>query len=422
MLHALPVPADVGTFTLSERTEVRGRDPDQVTGGAAMDLDLSVDARAALASLHHTYTLAYTPRLTFLDLNAVGLQPALLNGLEASAEWRARHVLVNVTEVASYGTRSMASLGTLNAPGTPVQTAPGGQPVPIANAQLQPTVETFLYASSNTTVSSVLTLKPWVVTASVGYQLSGGANSQAEAYLPFQQGPHGEATADVRASRHDHLVTDVSGLEATFSSPAGLPPIGSPAGTAGTGTQALLVQALEEWKHAWSRSTDSMLAAGVYEARTRDAAFDPDVYSTNALAEGSLEQRFGRGKNLGSIVIDFRLAPLVNQLTGLVDERVQGTLVGSWTRRKVSLRGTVTAAESTNQSTAAASKVLTGEIDASYAHSPALSFDVGARVITQDQNTATTLANNTQGPISQTSFGQAIVFVAMTFRAVKATF
>jgi hypothetical protein len=422
MLHALPVPADVGTFTLSERTEVRGRDPDQVTGGAAMDLDLGVDARATLSSPHHVYTLAYTPKLSFLDLNAVGFQPALLHGLLASAEWRTGHVSVLVSELASYGERAMASLGTLTTPGTPVQTGPNGQPLPVANAQLQPTVEKFLYAGSNTTVSSTLTLRPWLVTGTIGYQLSGGADSVAQQSLPFQQGPTAEALADLRATRHDHLVTDVSAREATFSAPAGLPPVNAPSGAPGTGTEVMLVEAREQWKHAWTRTTSTMLSAGVSEARSRDAAFDPYTYSTDPTVEGSVEQRFGRGKTLASIVLDLRLAPLVNQLTGIIDERVQGSVTGSWSRRKVTLGASVTAAQSTDQSTAYASRVLMGEVDASYAHSPALSFDVGARVITQDQNSATTLPNDTTGPVSQTSFGQALFFVAVTIRPVKATF
>jgi hypothetical protein len=422
MLHALPVPADVGTFTLSERTEVRGRDPDPVTNGAAMDLDLDLDARVGLSSSHHVYTLAYTPRLTFLDLNSVGLQPALLNGLLASAEWRSGHVSVLVSETASYGERAIASLGTLTTPGTPVPTQPNGQPASVANAQLLPTVEKFLYASSNTTVSSTITLKPWLVSGTVGYQLSGGADTVAQQTLPFQRGPTGEALADLRVTRRDHLVTDVTARQATYSAPAGLPPVNSPAGTAGTGTEVMLVEEREQWRHALGRTVSTMLAAGVTEARSRDAAFDPYVFSTFASVEGSVEQRFGRGKNIGSIVLDLRLAPLVNQLTGIIDERVQGSATGTWTRRKVTLGASLTAAQSTDQSSAYASKVLMGEVDASYAPSPVLSFDVGGRVITQDQNTATTLPNNTTGPVSQTSFGQAIVFVAVTIRPVKATF
>lgn len=399
-----------------------------------MDVDLDLDARVALTSSHHVYTLAYTPRLSFLDVNAVGFQPALLNGLLASAEWRTGHATILVSEVGSYGERAIASLGTLTTPGTPVQTPPNGQTA--ANAQLVPTVEQFLYVSSLTNVSSALTLKHWVLTGMVGYQLSGGADASAQQDLPFQYGPTAEAIADFRATRRDHLITDVSALQATFSAPAGLPspapttlppkpwPLWSTAGgyLPGTGTELALVEEQEKWKHAWTRATDTIVSAGMTEARSRDAAFAPYVFSTYPMVEASFEQRFGRGKAGTSLIIDARLAPLVNQLTGIIDERVQASVTGTWTRRKATLGVSVTAAESTDMSTAYASQLLMGEVDASYAHSPALSFDMGARVLTQEQNTATTLPNDTTGPVTQATFGQAIFFVAVTVRPVKATF
>jgi hypothetical protein len=420
MLHALPVPADVGTFTLSERTEVRGRDPDPIINRAALDLELQADARAVLASRHALYTLAYMPSLSFLDMNAAAITPAFLNSGLATGEWRAGHAVISVSELGKYGTTAFASLGTLSPPGSPVPTGPGGQPAPIANAQPSPRVQTFVILSSNTSVSSTLTLRPWTLNGTMGYQLSGGADSTSQQSIPFQQGPFAQGQADLRTGRSDHLATVVSGLETTFSAPAPPPAPGTAAG-AGVNTDVLLVQAQEQWRHSWSRTTDTMLAAGAYEARTRDKSLAPYVYSTSGTLEGSVEQRFGHGKSRGSIELDLRLVPVVNQLTGLVDQRVQGAVLGSWSRRKLSLRATATAADSLDQTSPAAAKLVTAEVDASYAQSEALSFDVGARVLAQDQNFATTSAAGQTG-VTQTSFNQGVVFIAVTIRAVKAHF
>jgi hypothetical protein len=414
MLHALPVSADVGTFTLSERTEVRGRDPDQVTNSAAMDLNFAADAHAVLSSPHHIYTLAYTPSLLLLDVNAT-IAPALLNTLLASGEWRAGHTDIIVSELASYGTKAIASF-TGPAPGAP---APTGPPLPVANAQTLPPVQTYLFGSSNTSIASTVTLRPWLLNGTVGYQLSGGADSTAEQTIPFQRGPYAQASADLRAGRHDHLVTLASGLEATFSPPAGDPNPQTPASTTGTGTEVLLLQAQQQWKHALTRTTDTMLAAGLYEARSRNGAFEAYQYTTSVVAEGSVEQRIGRGKTRGSILLDLRLAPVVNQLTGFVDERVQGTLQGSWSRRKVTLRALVTASESIDQSTSTASKIFVGEVDALYAQSTALSLDLGVRGVTQDQNYPATVAG---GAITEVPFSQVLVFFGVTVVPVKAHF
>jgi hypothetical protein len=413
MLPALPVPADVGTFTLTDRTEVRLRDPDPVTNQAALDLDLDADARAELTSSHSHYTLAYMPRLSLLDLNGAGFQqPALMNDALASAEWRTGKTLITVRELGGYGWLGIESLSAVATPGTPALTGPGGQPLPVPNAQPTPTVtvDTLLEGRSNTSVSSVLTLTPWAVTITVGYQLGGGANSASQEYLPFQNGPYAQAIADLRATAHDHLVTELDGLQDTVSS-----------SFYSDGASLVLAEAEEQWKHAWSRKTDTMLAAGVYEAHTFDPLLVPAyAFATGPMAEASLEQRFGRRKNGGSISLDFRLAPFVNQLAGVVDERIQASLQGGWTHRKLSLQASVMAAESTDQNTAYASKLLMAEVDASYAQSQALTFDVGARALSQDQDYLAT--KTLDGPVTQLTFGQAMIFVAVTVRAVKVQF
>ncbi len=408
MLLALPVPADVGTFTLTDRTEVRVRDPDPVTNGAALDLDTAADARATLASPHSLYTLAYQPRFTLLDINGgSAIAPGLFNGWLASAAWTSGRALIELHESGGYGAYAFASLGTLPAPGSPVETAPGGQPTPVATTQLVPGVQTYTTLSSNTSTSSTLTLKPWLVTGIVGYELSGGADAVSRQTIPFGQGPYAEAIADLRAGQRDHLVTVGNALESSFV------PID---------TEVVLLEAQEQWRHAWSRKTDTMLAGGVSEARSRDASDAPYAYATNGVAEGKIEQRFGRGKNVGAIDLDVRVAPVVNQLLGLVDERVQASLLASWTHRKITLRASGTAAESLDQSSPIAAKILTGEVDAEYAPSLALSFDVGARVLSQDQSYPVTSATGQVGPVTETSFTQEVVFFAVTVRAVKTRF
>jgi hypothetical protein len=408
MLHALPVAADVGTFTLTDRTEVRVRGPDPVTNAAALVLDTAADARATLASPHSLYTLAYQPRLTLLDMNGgPAFSPGLLNGWLASAGWTTGHALIELHETGGYGAYAFASLGTIPAPGTAVETNPGGQPTTVANTQLVPGVQTYTVLSSNTSASSTLTLKPWLVTGIVGYQLSGGADAPSRLFIPFGQGPYAQAIADLRAGRRDHLVTVGNALESSFV------PID---------TEVVLLEVQEQWRHAWTRNTDTMLAGGISEARTRDAADAPYEYATDGVAEGKIEQRFGRGKNVGAIDLDVRLAPVVNQLLGLVDERVQASLLASWTHRKVTLRASATAAESLDQSSPLAAKILTGEVDAEYSPNLALSFDVGARVLAEDQSYAATSATGVIGPVTETTFNQGVVFFAVTVRAVKTRF
>jgi len=399
----LSVAAD-GVFTLSDRTEARARAPDPITNAVALDIDTLMDARAVWTNHNATYVLADLPRFTLLDYNGAAIQAALLDSVVASGEWRWPRVKIRVTENASYGQLSFESLALLPAPGAPVAPPnPTGQPAQLPTGQLvPPSNESVLFAASDTSVGSTLQLMPWTVLTKVGYQLTGGVTDAAQTILPFQQGPYAEATADYKLRAHDHLATFVSGSETTFSSPLG--------------TEDLLAELEERWRHQWARRTETMFAMGWYVARTRDGVDAPDVLASNPIAEAELDQDFSRGGNTGELRLDARLAPFINRLTGLVDEQIRGTIEASWGRRRVKLRGFATAAESVDQGTATSARLGLAEIDAAYKVSEALTFDGGFRAIYQEQNA---LAGGT-GPIVESTLSQGVVFVAVTVRAVKA--
>ena len=425
MLHALPVWAADGTFTLSDRTEVRLREPDPVTNAVALDFDTLFDARATLASRDTLYTLAYLPRVTLLDINGAGIQPALINGGLASAEWHSRRVRIVLTEKASYGELSFESLSALPTPGSPTAPpSPTGAPTQLPSTQAVPPTQSVLFESSETTLDSTLLLRRWTVEGKVGYQLSGGATAAAQLELPFQHGPLAEVTADYRAGSRDHFATVAAASDTSFSN--SLP--GTAAGA--VYTDDLLGQIEEQWRHKWARLTETMLSAGAYEARIRTIFDGPYASQANPVAEAAIDQHFVRGINRGEVRLDVRLAPIVNRLTGLVDQRIQGTLEGIWSRRRLTFRMFGTAAESVDQGTTTASRLLAGEIDASYRVSPILTLDAGARTIRQVQNEpgplpatmAGTATSDQPTPIIGTNFSQSVLFFAVTIHAVKAKF
>src|SRR5579863_7938921 len=98
MLHALHVLAASGVFTLTDRTEVRVRNPDPITNALALDTDTLLDARVALTVPHSFYTLAYMPQLSLLDFNAAGIHPALMHGVLAAADWHSHRTRITLTE------------------------------------------------------------------------------------------------------------------------------------------------------------------------------------------------------------------------------------------------------------------------------------------------------------------------------------
>ena len=179
-------------------------------------------------------------------------------------------------------------------PATPGGTQPATGQTSTPSTQLVPPVQTLLYESSTTTLSSALRLRPWTLTASIGYQLSGGADASAQATLPFQHGPLAEATADLKVAQRDRLVRDTSPLPRRRSRRG--PTICSPRQRSNGGT-------------CGRARRRRYVGAGLYEARTRTAENAPFGFNTSPVAEAAIDQHFDRGSNHVEIRLDGRLAP-----------------------------------------------------------------------------------------------------------------
>jgi hypothetical protein len=428
MLHALPVRAADGVFTLSDRTEARARAPDPITNQAvALDVETVMDARAVWVGHTLTYTLADLPRFTLLDFNGAAIQPAFLDSLLAAVEWRSPRVRIRVAEAASYGQLSIESLSALPSPGTPAPAAnPTGQPAPLPSATLGPaTSAPLLYASSETSAATTLLLKPWTVLTRIGYRLAGGGDSSAQRSLPFQQGPFAEANADYRVTGHDHLSTVGSASETSFAGVAGSVAEGTNNTTATAtlpATEDVLLSAEEQWRHRWARMTETLLSGGWY-ASSSQVGNTPTQLGNGPVAEAAFGQRFERGGDSTSVRADVRVAPLVDTLNGTVDEQIRASLEASWTHRRFNLRGYVSAGGSVQQGTPISDRVAAAELDAAYRVSEKLTFDTGVRALYQEQNALGPVpAGGGNAPIVEGTLSQVVIFLAVTVRPVKARF
>jgi hypothetical protein len=397
-----------GVFTLSDRTETRLRAPDTASNGAsngaALDLDTALDARAVWTKRSTTYTLADSPRFTLGDFNnGPATQAAFSNAVTAAAEWHSLRARVRLSEVANYGQVSFASMPVLSSSAAPPAPNPEGQPPPPATATLVPqTARSFSYVSSETSVATTLQVRPWTLSARVGYQLSGGVDSVSQQALPFEQGPIAQGIADLQLSApdRDHLRTVANASEASFSS----------------GTEDLLLGAEEQWRHKWTRRTESLLGVGWNAVRWRSGPVAPYLYGSSPSAQAAFSQHFVRGRDSADLRVDLRLAPIISPLTGLVDEQLRGTVEGRWMHgRRLTLRAVASAGGSIDQSTTTSVKQALAELSAANVASKWLTWEAGVRGLYQQQNSPV------GGGVGGT-FGQVVVFLAVTWRPVKVRF
>ena len=382
-----------GTFLLSDRTEFRLRDPGTDPTQASLDLETAVDARLALEWRRASLRLDYSPHFALWDMNISAIQPTMTNGGSLHAEWRPGLVHLSLDQSASYGGMNLASIALVTAPGA-TPTAP-----PLVN--VVPVSRVLNYVSSATTLSARAELRRWTLGSTVSYQLSGGADADARAYLPLQSGPVGELRADYAASHVAHLITVASAQQNTFS----------------FGPEATIAGGEERWHHEWSRYTQTQFSLGASAVRSRLGPTAPSESSGYPIAEATVEHRRGFGQERFIFRATARVSPMINPLLGTVDERLQGTLGMTWTHRKLVLAGALAAQQTLPPDATDAIQLFTAEAVATYEAYPSLSFDGGVRGMVQ--NAVQPVAG---GPSTEATFLQAIVFVGVTIRAPVARF
>jgi hypothetical protein len=388
MFAALPMAADLAaTLALSDRTETRLRDPGDTPSAPSIDFATMPEARLVLAASRSRFTLAYTPRLTLWDVNDVGLRPLWLNAGSALFESVYGGTTLSLAQDASYGAMSFADL-------TFAPSAEGAPP----RVDVVPSSQIIQFESTTTTLRSRTETPRWNLGSSVGYQLSGGADSASRLVIPLQKGPVAEATATYAGSPVDGFATTLNGSETAFSS----------------GPDIILGEGDEGWKRRWSAATETDFTLGVSEARVRASPLAQSVDQTNPVAEAILEQRLLTDGDRVTVRIGSRLGPVVNRLLGIVDERIQGTLEFKWTHGPFATSAFASAQQSVPTGGPDATELVAGEVGLSYAATEVVALDTGVRGLWQR---APQFFGPATTPGPTTTVVQGIVFVGVTLHA-----
>src|SRR5580658_10420994 len=360
MLAALPLAADVtASVALSDRTETRLRDPGDTPTGPSIDIATTPDARLTLASPRTVFSLAYTPRLTLWDINDIGVQPLWLHAGSGRLEWRDEQTILSLAQDASYGATNFAALNFAPAGDVTSPTPP--------HVDVIPTSQIIQYESSSTTLGSQFAGRRWEFRSSVGYQFSGGADDAARLVIPLQKGPLAEAVLTFATAPVDRLATTATASQTTFSS----------------GPEIDLGEADEGWRHRWSPLTETTLTLGLSEASVQPSPLVQAYRETNPVAEIILDDGMSVEGDHVTLRISARLGPVVNRLLGIVDERIQGTVMSKWIHGPIAMSAFASAQQSVFSGDPYATELLTGELGVSYAATEAVAFDMGVRGLWQ---------------------------------------
>ncbi len=240
---------------------------------------------------------------------------------QPSGRWK---LFVNAR--AAYGQYDFSPLATV-VPGAPPGTgSPGGTTpstpspgLPIPGPGNIPNVRLLKVEDLTAGGGFVHALSPtlsWLVGA--GYLRSGGATPEAQLALPLQQGPLGATALQWQTSPVDAWTALLDGSNSRFS----------------TGAQATLVDLTGTYSHTWSRTFRTDLTGGAtafHDSGIPNPAGGvyPTVEKVLPVAGLSLTQRVLQPRGDVLNVLQVRIAPVPDQLTGSIYERFDAVLLSS---------------------------------------------------------------------------------------------
>jgi hypothetical protein len=339
--------AAAGVLDLGGRSEIRVRgDADS----AFFDVEATPTAALRLRSPTWEASLGYAPRFTLRQVDPRA-SFEVLHAATLAASWRRPRTTLSLQGRGTYGTESFASLA--------LQTAPSGSP------QLDRLPETTRIDYASLRAGATLrhaASRRWLITGSVGYSLGGGTDDASRTVIPFQSGPYGSLGAEAALTRKDRLVSTLQASHARFSS----------------GPEITVIEASEAWRRTLTRRTESSLRAGVagalhhsFDSGARRAALYP-------VAEATLLHTLPADRL--ALRASVWIAPVVDRLSGLVDERLQGAVSGTWNvTPRLAVRGQVGAAQSIPWTGDQAIRLALADVAMSVKVNERLHVDVGTR-------------------------------------------
>jgi hypothetical protein len=344
-----------GSLDVSDRSELRLRDSGELAG-QVVDLETAPTATLSLRSRTFRFAIAYLPRFTLRQADYLPAPEIFHRGALSATLRGPRHELALDADLA-YGTTSFTSL-------VPIESADPAHP----QVDRLPQLSTIDYVSSRAGVTATFTpTHRWTFRLQAEHALSGGADSASRARVPFQSGPHAAFSASHALSRRDSVISAIDASRVLFSS----------------GPDNVLAEAVERWRHAFSRGGALTLGGGASLVVARTTA--EGAWSARPYALGEVAISYRAPAPLVETMLAARIAPVVDRLSGLVDERLQGSALLSWTASPgLVLRTQFGAAQSVQWGRAGAVRIVVGEAAFAVRAGRTAQVELGTRVAVQE--------------------------------------
>lgn len=357
-----------GTLDASHLARIYARQA--ATGdAAAIDLENAPRLELGLAWPTTTLTLDYSPRLLWMDMLGADPSPALLlhsAGLRLS--WRRPRYTLSFAQTAAVGDQNFARFdpaGSLAAP-APSPT-PGGAAMTPPELDLLPRATLVRIAAAETSASlRYAWSQRWSSELRTAFDISGGANADAQRFLPRRRTARVDASVGFRGSRRDDLSTGLSVAQTSTSN----------------GYDHWLASLTERWSRSFAPESGGELGAGV---AIQDTTGPAGTTSTKWVPVGTASAWHAVRMRAAQIRLrwDLGYRPEVNVLAGTLQSRLSTTAQASLLVERSSVRLTLGAAQTFPRAASDAAEVISADLALERELLEWLSAELGAQILRQ---------------------------------------
>lgn len=373
----LALSATRGSVDASARLQVRGRDGAALTG-PALDAEAGPELRIAVRSRRWEITTDYAARFSRTVLGA-DATPSVLQQGSLAARFHDRRTSLSVIEDVGYGSTSFTALAS----------EPGAAAGPLFHLASLPRTDSLQYAWSRTALLGRLAVsRRWTLTPSLDYSFNGGTDTLSRAAMPFQTTVHSGLGAERSLSRRSQLTSTADLSRSVFSS----------------GWDDTLLQGTLSWRRSWERTLVTTVTGGAGWSTSHNGVTGSHTAGTHPVVTATVA--YSPGASSLDAALSARLAPVIDRMSGRVDERMEGIASLTWkATRDLGIEGQLGAARSIFWSEPDAVALVYQGLTASYRASDLLKLEGGAR------GAWTRLRGDAAPPL------QWLTFVGVTFTA-----
>lgn len=363
--------------------------------GALLDLENTPRVGVGLEWPTTTFALDYAPRFLWVDVLGPGPSPTLLlHSAALELSWHRPRYTLSLSQTAAIGDQDFNQVGAAGlalapgqtsgavaptvpgaAPAMPGTMTPTGEPIMPTDLDLVPAATVVSVAAAQTTASLRHDWSRRLASElRATFAITGGADAEAQQFLPQQRTAQLDASLDFRRSRRDDLGTDLRVAQIHTSN----------------GFDHWVTSLMERWAMHWGPSSGGELGAG---AALQDSTGPTGLQTTEWMPIGTATAWYELLLHAARARLqwDIGYRPDVDALAGTLQSRLFTTAQAGLIIDRSTVRLVLGAAQTIPRDAPDATQVLSADLVFEHRLRDWLDLQLGGQLLRQELGSSTTV-------------------------------